>query len=187
MQKCAHKDRFAWDEFARRYTPLVTRSVKYKLGKMGLYLPRADILDIVQDIFLSIWEKNRLSSLRKASCLENWLVIISLNSTSNYCRKNGRFAPRKTFSLDAGFMMDKIESPSVELKNMEFNELKSRLDKEISKLGHRQGLAMKFHIYDGKKQKDIARIMNVPAGTIATWIKRGKEKIKENLEDYLKN
>ena len=187
LQKCVRKDRSAWDEFSRRYTTLVTRSVKYKLGKMGLYLAKADILDIVQDIFLAIWEKDKLSTLREASCLDNWLVITSLNATSNYCRKNGIFGPRKTLSLDDGALLDQIEAPPIKCGNMEFSELKNILDKEISKFGYRQALALKFHIYDGKKQKDIAKIMNVPAGTVATWIKRGKEKLRANLKDHLKN
>ena len=187
MKRCSGGDRAAWDEFTRRYTPLVTRSVKYKLGKLGVRLPGADIPDIVQDVFISLWEKNRLSDIKDPLCLDSWLVIITLNATSNHCRNNKVFRSRKVLSLDAGTLPEEIAAPACARRGMEADEIRDIMDEELSNMSRRQRLALKFHIYDGKTQKDIAEIMNIPAGTVATLIKRGKRRLREKLRDYEKN
>ena len=63
--------------------------------------------------------------------------------------------------------------------------MKSVLKREISKLEYKEQLALKFNLYEGKKQKDIAKIMNLPKGTIASLISRAKHRLRENLK-YLK-
>ncbi len=194
LQKCVKRDRFAWDEFARRYHGLVTKSVGHKLHKLGVRLSKTEVLDIVQEIFLVIWEKDRLSGVKDTSTLKGWLVIVSMNFASNYYKKNTTRAARNTLSLDE---VSSSENPEITLgsmipsstfdtaKTLESNELRNILKTEISKLDCRQQLALKLNIYDGKTQKDIAEIMNLPTGTIATLITRAKKRLRERLRIVL--
>jgi RNA polymerase sigma-70 factor (ECF subfamily) len=194
LQRCIGKDTAAWDEFIRRYESLVTRSVSYKLNKLGRHLPKNETRDIVQEIFLLIWEKGKLSGVKNTACLKSWLVIVSVNATSNYCRRHLFKTGNNTFSLDERPFP---ESPDITLgsllpsakldtaKTLESNELGKILKKEISKLGYRKRLSLKLNIYDGKKQKDIAQIMNIPEGTVATLISRAKNQLRKNLKDIL--
>lgn len=193
LQRCINKDSGAWDEFIRRYRSVVLRSVLYKLDKLGGRLPKNEALDIVQEIFLSIWEKDRLAGVKDTAALKNWLVIVSLNFTSSYFRKN-KLRIKETLSLDEGLSPSMPEVklgdiiPSLKLntaKALERNELKDLLEKEISLLNYRQQLVLKFNIYDGKKQKDIAKIMNLPEGTVATLMSRAKNQLKERLKNVL--
>lgn len=192
LQKCVNKDRCAWDEFSKLYRGLVTRSVRYKLGGMGVRLPKSDIEDIVQDIFLGLWDKDSLSQIRKPSSLKGWLAIVSINATSRYVQKNIFGKERKIMSLDevsegtissSSSLFDSEREKSDRL--IESGELKKILEEEISHLEERQKLALKFHIYDEKSYKDIARIMNLPLGTVATLIDRGKKRLKRSLS-YMK-
>lgn len=194
LKRCIAKDRGAWDEFTGRFTPLVKRSVSYKLNKLNLGYSRDQVEDIAQEVFLLIWEKDKLSSVRDTSSLKGWLAIVSLNITSNYCKKHIFSSGGRLLSLDEAKNFDSPGSTLSEvlsseklstLKTLEANELKEIIDKELSLLPAKQQLALKFNIYDGEKQHDIARIMNVPAGTVATLIKRGKETLREKLKIHL--
>ncbi|MBU1894772.1 MAG: hypothetical protein KJ983_03020, partial [Candidatus Omnitrophica bacterium] len=57
------------------------------MNQLGLKFTKSERQDIIQEIFFRIWKKNKLKSIQKISCLENWLIIISLNATSNYCKE----------------------------------------------------------------------------------------------------
>ena len=63
IQRCVHRDGPAWDEFVRKYQGLVTRTVRYKLSRMAVRASRSEVADIVQEIFLYLWEK--VLSMRK--------------------------------------------------------------------------------------------------------------------------
>jgi RNA polymerase sigma-70 factor (ECF subfamily) len=194
LQRCVQKDREAWNEFVRQYQGLVTRSVLYKLKKLNFPSRKQEYRDIVQEIFTSIWEKDKLSKLKNPNCLKGWLAIVSLNFTVNYCQRKVFKKAKRTFSLEnelanesPGFTLSSILS-SEKLrteKMIEANELKSMINAEISKLVPKQQLALKLSIFDGKTQKDISSIMNVPGGTVATLISRAKKQLRARLEKIM--
>ncbi len=194
LEKCITKDVSAWNEFAHLSGNLVLKSVRYKLNKMGLKLPKSDIQDIVQDIFLSIWENNKLSKINDVKCLKGWLAIVSINMTLNYCRKNIFSRKYKTVSLDKQ-IFDEGSSvrygdiiPSVKndtAKTLQNKEFRKTLEKELSKFRPEQRLILKLNLYDGKTHKDIGKIMNIPEGTVAATISRVRKKIRKNLHGFL--
>ena len=193
LKKCVEKDRDAWDIFLRRYRGVVTRSVRYKLKRMGMRHSKGEAMDIVQDIFLRLWEKDRLAGVKRSECLEGWLAMVSINSTANYCRKHAFTAQAKALSLEdelfggSGPRLGDV-IPSHKLDNgkaIESAEIKEAIDKEIAKLGARQQLVLKFNIYEGKTPKDIAEIMNIPHGTASVFLKRAKDRVRERLKKVL--
>lgn len=193
IRKCVNKDPVAWEIFLRRYKKLVFSSVKYKLFKLGRRLPIADINDIVQDIFVSIWEKEKLREIENMACIKSWLIMISVNYTSNYCKKNIFNGQFKFFSIDAPkyddqekiCLADILPSPYADpRKALELSELRSAIESEMAKLSYQEQLILKLNMYEGKKQKDIARIMNLPEGTVASIIQRSKEKLKKSLRVF---
>ncbi|MGB2601843.1 MAG: sigma-70 family RNA polymerase sigma factor [Candidatus Omnitrophota bacterium] len=194
LLKCAKKDRKAWDEFFRQYESLVTRTVRYKLKKLNFRASKEEYRDIVQEIFISIWEKDKLSKVKNAAALKGWLAIVSLNFTANYCSRKAFKSAKNTFSLntklsqeDTGFTLESIvpaEKFNTE-KMVESNEIRELVNSEISKLGPKQQLALKLNILDGRTQKDISSIMAVPEGTVATLISRAKKQVKANLQKIM--
>ncbi len=189
VEKCITGNRGAWDIFIHAHYRLVIRSVRYKSRKLGLSLSKEDVLDIVQEIFMTIWENNKLKSLRDSSDLENWLVIVSINFTSNYSqRKLAHIGATVPLGEDISEKSDDSAiRPFIPLSKQnipdEFHmkELIKRLEGGIALLGHKQKLALKFNIYDGKKQKEIADIMDIPVKTVATLISRAKKRLREHL------
>ena len=119
--------------------------------------------------------------------------MVSLNRTSNYCRKRIYSKSNNTVSLDADLFSDK---PGMSLKSMipstsfntldmvESHELSVLLKNEIDSLDHKQQLAFKLNVYEHKKQKDISEIMNIPENTVATLVSRAKKRVKSKMEKY---
>jgi RNA polymerase sigma factor (sigma-70 family) len=191
IQRCISKNHDAWNEFVRRYRDLVARSVRYKLRKLSLGLPDTEFNDIVQEVFLHIWQKDKLSRIRDAACIRAWLAMVSVNITFNYCKSKAFRRERNAFSLDESIQKDEpgptlgslLHSDKLSTaKDLESNEIRMILEKEISELNPGQQLALKLNLYDGKKQKDIARIMGLSENTVASLIKRGKSRLKSRIE-----
>lgn len=188
IKKCIKKDHKAWDLFIRRYSPFVKKSVRYKLGKYNFHISKHEYMDIVQEVFLDIWEKDKLRRLRAPSCLKGWLAILSLNATSNYCRKRSFKQNLSSPSISNPVFNDgtvSFEDVIPDKKNIESdiheNELKEIIKEEMCKFSSKQRLALKLNIFDGHTQKNISSIMNIPEGTVATLLKRGKDRLQKRL------
>ncbi|MCK5450350.1 MAG: sigma-70 family RNA polymerase sigma factor [Candidatus Omnitrophica bacterium] len=193
LKKCVQKDRSAWEKFAVSSSTLVLKSIKYKLKKLGVRSSKNIVQDISQEVFLSIWEKNKLSKIDDIRCLKGWLAIVSINTTSNYCRKNVFNEDQKTLSLDKYLSPDDyslkykdvLPSGARDLdKILEENEFKVNLEKELAELSSKQKLILKLNLYNGKTHKDIGNIMNIPEGTVSAIISRIRKKLKKNLQGF---
>jgi RNA polymerase sigma-70 factor (ECF subfamily) len=193
IKKCIEKDHKAWNEFVKRYQGLVAKSVRHKLKKLGLNLPEDEFYDIVQEVFLFIWEKEKLSGVKDALCIEAWLAMVSVNMTFNYCKNKAFRRERSALSLDEELCPD---NPGISLgsvlpsdkfdaiKALESGEIRGTVEEEISKMGYRQQLVLKFNLYEGKTQREIAEIMHIPESTVASLISRGKRRIKKGFSDF---
>jgi len=193
INKCAQRDSNAWGEFIRRYERLVIRSVNYKLNRLSVGSVRYEYQDIVQEIFLSIWNNNRLSGIKHPSSLKSWLVMVSINATLNYCTKKEIKNRNNTASLDQSFSREepeltlgsKLSSLKLNTEKMiESSEIREAFKKELAKLNPKQQLVLKLNIYENKKHRDISEIMNIPLNTVSTLIRRGKHNLREGLNQY---
>jgi RNA polymerase sigma factor (sigma-70 family) len=194
LKRCIQKERKAWDEFVRLYGRLVSRSVRHKLNVMNIRACRVEIEDLTQEIFLYIWEKDKLKGVSDPSCLEGWVAIVSLNFTLNYYMRKQMKDSRDTYSLEDILtsndtvipLEDMLDSPSLNTEKMiNTKEIMDLVENEILKLPVKQRLAIKFNIYDGKKQKDIAEIMDLPISHVSTLIKRAKNRIQKGLKNVI--
>lgn len=193
INRCVDRDHSAWALFVKRYESLIIRSVRYKLNKFNKNIAKNEFRDIVQEIFLSLWETNGLSKVRDAACLEKWLVMVSINKTLNYCRKRVFKESKRTLSFEKALFP---ETPAITLgsvissdkfnseRMIESKEIQEIVERELDKLSYRQQLALKLSIYNRLKQKDIADIMYIPENTVATLIKRAKNQVREGMAKY---
>lgn len=190
LKKCLARDIPAWNEFVRRYRSLVLKSVRYKLRVMNVRCSLSEAEDITQDIFLSIWEKDRLSGIRNACAIRGWLAIISINHTSNHCTRKIFKNENIMLSLDKAINSEspetsfiaKLSVPKDELSNIvEYNDLRETINEMLLEFKPKQRLALKLNLYDGLKTKDIAKLLSVPENTATTMIRRGKKGLSEKL------
>lgn len=98
VSRCIRKDKVAWNEFIRQHQSIVRKVVYYKLYKTSYRAPINDVDDIAQEVFLMLWEDNKLAQLRDISCLTGWLAIVTMNQMAVYRRKRNNI-DRMTMSL----------------------------------------------------------------------------------------
>lgn len=88
-------------------------------------------------------------------------------------------APSSTTAI-----VDRLIDPAATAdEQIELAERAARVRRVMAKLpdGPRKALEM-FHL-EGLAYQDIAKKMNVPLGTVATWVTRGRKALAEALED----
>jgi RNA polymerase sigma-70 factor, ECF subfamily len=200
FRKCLERDHNAWNIMVKKTRKIVTKSVRYKLSAMNLTSAKIDVEDIVQDIYLKIWEGNKLLGVKNSICLSSWLSMIAVNHTLNYCRKvyfnkgelekinfddlNNRFGEiGKLKSKSLKDAMSKI----IERPRILDNELERLINTAIDSLKSRQKMAVKLFFYDNVKQRDISSMMSVPENTVATYIRRAKIEIHSRINEYKKD
>jgi RNA polymerase sigma factor (sigma-70 family) len=202
IEKCVAREASAWDEFVRQKYGLVLKCVRYKLRKAGMDFSRTLAEDMAQEMFMMLWESNRLSKVKNAASVDGWLAVVTINFVSSLLQLKAFKKDRRTFSLDAclqdtedlSYMsgLSKRHSPETSFFTASSNDLSldSRdicdiVGREISKLVPKQALALKLNLLEGLAQKDIAALLKIPENTVATLIKRGKSRLAKRLRSIL--
>lgn len=188
VARCVRRDRKAWTEFVREYEGLVKRAVWYKINRMNSKALRSEADDIVQEVFLKLWEDNKLTSVRDTSKLKGWLVIVAINKTINYATR--RWNKEKwTRSLEEKLVDEELTLEDVipakgsdQSKALELKELTERALEEISTLKIRDRKILNLSL-GGKRHTDIAEKMSMPVNTVATIISRAKGKVREGIKE----
>ena len=190
VERCIKRDRKAWTEFVREYEGLVKRAVWYKINRMNSKALMSDLEDIVQEVFLMLWDDNKPASVRDTSKLKGWLVIVAINKTINYAKRRWN-EEKRTRSLDERLLEgeltleDVIPSGALDSsKALEFKEMSKSIRRSVKMLKEKERRVLELNLYGGKRQVDIAEVMDIPVGTVSTLISRGKRKVQESIREY---
>lgn len=189
IERCIAKDRVAWGEFVNRFQEVVAKAVKMKLQRFGYAFQLEDVKDLVQNIFLDIWEKNKLEQVRHKERIEGWLAIVSQNAAIDYIRRNSHFINRLRTTIanpegdEAINLVDLIPSDAADpLEETSTAELRIVLDELIGALPGRERLVITLNLLHEKTQREIAGFLKVPLNTVSTIISRTKAKLRQELE-----
>ncbi len=215
IEKCVSRDASAFDEFTRAYYSHVLKCVRYKLkqGSSRPSLHRAE--DIAQEIFMTLWDSDRLANLRDPASIKGFLAVLSINFTIDMLRKRATREDSRTVSLDMPRTGYEQETRSViadvtqncqpdrsglnsrgryptdtswadlQMKTHENRDMREIIEREMSSLSPKQSLALKLNLLEGLTQKDISQLLKIPENTVATLIRRGKSRLSERLKTLL--
>lgn len=188
VRRCIRKDQIAWNVFVKRYQDHVRKAVYYKLYKTSSRAPRSDVDDMVQEVFLVLWQGNKLAQLRDISCLAGWLAIVTINLVASYRRGIYRkdmvtTSLNEQISEDINATLEDV-IPCTHLNPaqlVETNEKVLQLEDIINSLRMSERKALRLKVHDRKSQNEIAKIMNLPIGTVASLICRAKMKVRDEM------
>lgn len=187
IEGCIRKDLKSWSTFVKKYSPLISASLAKRLKKSDFSYKTDLIHDMRQEIFSDIWQNGRLKALKNAQSLPYWLAIISGNHALDRLRSISRSQEDSGISIyeniGDGKLSEILESDA-ELPSEESacNELITAVNDALSEMPSQEKLAIKMDIFFGKKYREIAEIMRVPIGTVASYVKRGKERLRRKLK-----
>jgi RNA polymerase sigma-70 factor (ECF subfamily) len=190
VEACLRKDMAAWGVFVNKYSRLISISINMRFKKYGFTPATHDIEDIRQDILTSIWLDGKLGSIRNRRGISYWLAIVSGNAAVEYMRGQRRDALKKAVSLSRPAGEDELidllpsstATPSEELSRKEALE---EIIRAIGSLPVKEKLIMKLNILQGKNYGEVAGILRLPEGTVASYVKRAKERMRKILKKYL--
>ena len=124
---------------------------------------RFDAEDIAQDVFVSYLRKApKFLSARKERA---WLMQV----TANRCKSALRAKHREALPLTEDISYLPKEESTVLLAVLELEDT--------------YRIPIHLHYYEGYSLEEIAKLMGVRKGTVGSWLSRGREKLKQRLEE----
>lgn len=154
------------DAFERLYhlhLPRVHRTARWLLGTN-------DVEDVIQEVFLRIWDKLELFDER--SSLNTWLHRVAVNVILRHRERTARYRAQK-----------------VELKDEHCEEsgerpgLKLDLEAAVSSLPERARTVFVLHEIQGYSHREIAKLMNTSVVTSRAHLHRAREIMRAQFRD----
>ncbi len=176
IERCIKREEKAWEEFINRFSGLVYYSARERLKRDGFRFNEQDVQDIVQNVFVDIWEKSKLAEVRERNKIQAWLSIVGQTRALNFMRKK----KERLLNEEELFNVENIVSD----KGAEYRvELIDELEMAVEKFPPREKIVLKLNIIHGKTHKEIAEFMNMSINTVSTIISRRKELLRKVLSD----
>ena len=123
--------------------------------------------DILQEVYIKIWNRAGRFDATRASPV-TWLCAIARNAAIDWRRASGRVA---TAPEEAAFAVADVRPRADEL--IEDMQDSQRIHHCIDELETRTATAIRAAFFDGLTYADLADRMNVPLGTMKSWMRRG--------------
>lgn len=175
IERCIKREEKAWSEFIGRFSGLIYYSARERLKRSGFRFNSQDIQDIVQSVFVELWEKSRLSEVRDRNKIKAWLSIIGQTRALNFMRKKRE----RLLSEEELFKVEDMVSDKGEECRAELME---EVEKAVENFSPREKIILKLNIAHGKTHKEIADFMNIPVNTVSTIIARKKQVLRALLK-----
>jgi RNA polymerase sigma-70 factor (ECF subfamily) len=170
----------AYRELLRRYERPVF-SLIYRMVR-----DRALAEDLAQETFIKVL--NALESYRPEYKFSSWVFKIANNAAIDQLRRrevntlslDGAPDARTADEVEATALQaaDRQESPLAELES---RELGSQIEEAVGKLRPEYRTAILLRHVEGRSYEEIADVMDLPLGTVKTYIHRARLELREYL------
>jgi len=157
----------AFGKLVKRYHGLVFSVVRGILGQ------RDEVEDIAQEVFIKIYRN--LASYRGDARLSTWIYRIARNEAINAVSRP--HPPIETLDESSGHI-SREKSPE---ERLERKHSKRFVEELLAPLDEQHRIAIELRYMGEKSYAEIAEIMDVPIGTVKTYIYRAKASMKKRL------
>ncbi len=136
--------------------------------------------DVCQDVFLKVFQ--HLKTFRFQSKLSTWIAQIAYRTTLNVVRKQTLpVAEGPSAGNDDRIVVAETEWPDHEVES---RDLLQQVEQEIENLPVIYRTVVTLYHQDQLTYEDIARIVDLPLGTVKNYMFRARKRLKERLEAY---
>jgi RNA polymerase sigma-70 factor, ECF subfamily len=171
IQRCQQGDCSAFRQIYQNYH-LRVRATLYQLcGGEGLD-------DLMQEVFLKAWKG--LPKLREVDYFATWLYRIAWNVAID--RRKQLAKTKDNYCQESNFLADSIDQVGghSDLMAIHYRDLVSQGLNSLS-LEHRAVLVL--HDLEDLPQKEIARILDIPTGTVKSRLHHARNYVKQFLQN----
>jgi len=171
---------------ARAYAVLVDR---YKDRALSLAVrlvgDHDEAEELVQDAFVNAYRK--LDQFRGDARFGTWLHRILYNlCMTRVARRKERMASLDSLEENPAGMLHEDKGPSIQ-EMVEENELVALLSDEINRLPETLKAPLLLFYVDELRYEEVAEVMNLPMGTVKTYLHRGRNLLRQRMQAKLRN
>ncbi len=171
MQDLVQGNSFALEQIYKRYRIVLKSIVQQVLHN------DAESEDVLQDVFIQVWERATTYSAEKGKLL-SWLATMARRRAIDRVRQHTAYH-RATDRFEAeigtsGIGPDAGQSVEEQAQTEDLRELMSQ---QISLLPEHQQNAIRMSFYEGHSQREISAMTGIPLGTVKTRIELGIKKL----------
>jgi len=143
--------------------------------------------DLAQETFIKVL--NHIDRYRPEFKLSSWLFKIANNVAIDHLRRRQlrtvsiEGAPHAaTASEVEATSMDVVDQTETPLQEMESKELGSAIERAIAQLRPEYRSCILLRHVEGRSYEEIASTLDLPLGTVKTYIHRARHELREALE-----
>lgn len=134
--------------------------------------------DLTQEVFLRVWNRIPTFDVERGS-LSTWVLTIARHSAIDFLRSRTGKQTRMNVSMDA--MERPLAGGNAETELQTSTDAKKvRAAMERLEPRHRQLLELAY--FDGLSQTEMAEKLELPLGTVKTWVRTALRQLRENLQ-----
>ncbi|MCP5468358.1 MAG: sigma-70 family RNA polymerase sigma factor [Deltaproteobacteria bacterium] len=154
-----------YDQYHRQ-----VRSVLYRMGA------KEELDDLVQEVFLKVWQA--LPTFKGKSRFSTWIYRIAMNTAIDRFRKlKTRGGPAEQLDEEK---TSGNEHYDAQVENTENQQL---ISDALGELNEEQRSVLVLHLMEGKKLKEVAKILELPLGTVKSRLHYAKQSMQGYLSD----
>ena len=169
LAKVASGNPEAFEELINKYGNLIWSIARRYLSNQN------EAEDAVQEIFVALWQSAGRFDPNKASEI-TFISMITRRRLIDNLRKNNKHKVLK--SIEDSLSDDVFSQKS----NLEENAEISLVIRALKKLDIQDQELLSLSIYQGFSHLEIAKLLNLPLGTVKTKIRRNLMKIREDIK-----
>ncbi len=143
---------------------------------------RAAAEDVTQEAFISIWRSGARFDRARGS-VRSWTLSIVRNRAIDALRSRAGKAPKLSFDDDA--ILEQRPSDDLTEDEALRHETAKELRGAVGALPSEQSKVIELAYFGGFSQSEIARMLNVPLGTVKGRMRLGLEKIRGQMAEGL--
>ena len=155
----------------------------YRLTAPKLYASALRILkyedqaqECLQEAFLSIW-RHAGRYRRDKAAPTTWMTTIVRNRALDMLR---RVHPEESLREPAA--LELLLDADPEASKLPYDDSGRLLEKCLEQLRDEQRFALELAYYEGLTHPELAAKLDVPLGTVKTWLRRGLERLRNCLK-----
>ncbi len=182
VRRCVAGDAAAWQEIVQQYNRRIY-NICYRFSGSP-----DDAADLTQEVFIKMYRTLSTYDTSRAS-LMTWVTTVTRNLLVDHFRK-GKY-DRVTDSLDAppgsqdeGLTpAEKLEDPSASPETrVQSQQTQKMVHETLGKLSPELREAVILRDLQDMDYRDIAKVLNVPEGTVKSRINRGRTELARLLQ-----
>jgi len=177
LERITRRERAAFEELYARYVNILYATA------LKFVREESDAQDVVQDVFIQVWDKAKMYDPSKGKPL-TWVLTLVRNRSIDRIRAIQRRV-RLRDEFEAETVTDESAWARESLSRVEAGEQGRTLRAAVNQLSPQQKKVIELAYFGGLTQIEIAEKLGEPLGTVKARARRGLLKLKELIGPQL--